>query len=113
MLWRLGFALLLPPLLRLLLSPCVVFARLGLVGIEALRREKPLLAKLVRVVTPKRRGRREGSVGHAIKVSQWLALRAAVLRLAVSPRALPGTAAWFFPMVRPVQLAASNSGLIV
>jgi hypothetical protein len=44
----------------------------------------------------------------------WLALRAAVLRLAVSSGALLGTAALVFRfVVRPLRLAAGDPGLIV
>ena len=73
----------------------------------------PLMSKLAhfvwpaRFIAPSRPAVRQGSA------CPWLALRAAVLRLAVSPWALPGTAARFFALVGFVLLAAGGHGLIV
>jgi hypothetical protein len=61
----------------------------------------------VRPIAPSRPAVRSGSA------CPWLALRAAVLRLAFRLWALPGTAAWFFPFMRLVPLAADDPGLIV
>jgi hypothetical protein len=72
------------------------------------------LASPSRINASRRRAGEECNVGHAIKVSPWLALRAAVLRLAVSPWALPGTAAWVCGfVVRLTQSPARAKVLVV